>query len=185
MPVAGLSYFLPIFGFGEVRRAADGLGNHGGDVALFFHDIFDIIGAGLITTAAVCAAEYTAVFVGQRRMLGSGQQRTHVPAEDGFAVDGNGVQGGAVKRIPHGDRFVAAGGQAGQFQRDADGFSTAGAEQKFVEIAGCNGSQFFGQIHGNPVGIAAGAERQLIQLFFDSPPRPRGFLQMVLGLFRS
>ena len=61
-------------------------------------------------------------------MLGSRQQGSHVLAKNGLPADGNCVEGGAVKGIPHGDGFMSSGSHPRQFYRHPDGFSPPRAE---------------------------------------------------------
>jgi hypothetical protein len=65
------------------------------------------------------------------------------------------------------DAFVAAGGDAGEFERDADRGGAPGAEEDLVQIAGCEVGEAGGKIDGGAVGVAARAERQGVELRFD------------------
>ena len=62
---------------------------------------------------------------------------------------------------------MPAGGDACQLQRDADGLRTPGAEERFLQGIGRDLGQLLRQVDGYPVGVAAGAERQVVELALD------------------
>ncbi|MBS1239122.1 MAG: hypothetical protein H6R38_440, partial [Deltaproteobacteria bacterium] len=86
MAVAGPADGLPVLGRGDGGRAADRLGDHGGDVALLLQDVLHVAGAGHVAAAAAAAAEDAAVLVGRRHMFRPGHERAHVLAKDCLAA---------------------------------------------------------------------------------------------------
>ena len=70
-------------------------------------------------------------------MVAARQQWAEVVAEQAFASDGDGIQRGAVKGAPHGDRLVPAGGVAREFHGHADGGCAPRRKQHAAEVARC------------------------------------------------
>ena len=165
--VAGPADGLPILGRGDGGSAADRLGNHRGNVTLLLQDVLHVAGAGEVAAAAAGAAEDAAVLVRRWRMFRAGHERAHALAEDRLAADRDGVEGGAVEGIPHGNRLVPAGGDPRQLQRDADRLGAPGAEEGLLQGIGRDLGQLLRQVHGHAVGVAARAEGQLVELAFD------------------
>ena len=70
--------------------------------------------------------------VRRRHVLASGHKRSGAAAEDGFAADGNGIEGGAVKGIPHRDEFEPARGNARELEGHANRRGAARREQHAI-----------------------------------------------------
>ena len=147
------------------RGPAHGLGDHRSDVALHFEDVVDVVGQALV--GAAVGAEEAPRQPRRRDMLGAGEQRPDILAEQRLAADRDGVQVRAVEGIPHRDRLVPAGGVAGELERHADGGRAAGRKQHLAQIARRQLDQAARQIDSCTIGVAARAEGQGIELGLD------------------
>jgi hypothetical protein len=72
-----------------------------------------------------------------------------------------------VKRVPHGNGFETARGDAGQHEGDADGFGAAGGKEDLVQSSGGKLGQALRQSNRRDIRKAAGAESQTIHLPLD------------------
>ncbi len=88
--VACGAHLLPIVQRRNERRAAHGLADDGGDIALLRQHILDVIGAKEVARRA--AFERAMPIVRRRHVLAAGQQRAGAAAEDGLAADRNRVE---------------------------------------------------------------------------------------------
>ena len=113
MFIARCSDLLPKTNRRDNGRASGGLCDHGRDVALFAQDILDIIGA--FQRAVILASPKTSVTVRRWNVLSPGQQRADVFAKNAFSTHGDGIERGAVERIPHRDRLEPARRHPRQF----------------------------------------------------------------------
>src|SRR5262249_44440221 len=104
----------------------DSLGDDGGDVALLFQNIFQVIGASQVADFAT--TKRASHWFRRRRMFASGKQRPDALTKCRLATDGNGIEGCAVKRIPERDEFETASGHTSIFQGHADRAGPAGSQ---------------------------------------------------------
>jgi hypothetical protein len=81
-------------------------------------NVLDVVGAARVARAA--AAEMAVARIAGLHVLGAGQERPDAAAEQRLAADRDGVERGAVERVPHRDRLVPAGGEARELERHAD-----------------------------------------------------------------
>ena len=167
MAITGLADHLPVLGPGNVRSAANRFGNYGRYVPLLGEDVFHIPGAHEVTSAATAAFVEAVVLIGRRHVFGAREERADVLAKNRFPTDGDGVQGGAVERVPHGNRLVATGSHPRQFDGHADGTGAAWTQQHLVQVAGRELHKLAGQVDGDLVGVAPGAEGKPFELFLD------------------
>ncbi len=138
--------------------AAHGLDDHRGDVALLGQAVVDIVGAAQLAVAGT--AEDAVPGVAGRHMLGPGQQRADAAAKRRLAADRDRIERRAVERVPHREGLVAAGGQPGKLERDADRGAAAGGQQQARAGHRRGLAQTARQLDRRPVGVAARAERQ-------------------------
>ena len=118
------------------------------------------------------APEGAAIRIGWRHVLGASQERADPSSELRLTTDRNSVEGSAVEGIPHRDRLVAAGGDAGELDRGAVGRRSGRGEQHSRQIAGGQFGQLAGQRDGRPIRVPARRERQLLQLLDDGRDDP-------------
>src|SRR5215470_1996400 len=106
-------------------------------------------------------------------MLRSTQQRPdRARAEELLAADARGTEAGAMKRVPEGERLVAASRGARELQRHLDRVGATGREQQLAEIAGRDRREFARQSHYRFRGEAARREGKLVQLRLDGRDQP-------------
>ena len=145
--------------------AAHGLDDHRRDVLLLAQHVVDVLGAAGV--AGTAAAEAAIARIAGRNVFGARHQRTHVAAEHGLAADRDRVERSAVEGVPHRDRLVPAGRDAGELQRHADRERPAGREQHLAERVECEGPEALRQEDGSLVGESPGRKRQRVELAPD------------------
>ena len=161
----------PVVGRRDERRAANSLTDHRRHVPFLVEDIFHVVGAGEI--AGLAAVKRAMAMVRWRHVFAAGQQRADPVAEHGFAAHRDGIERGAMERVPHRNEFEPPGGDAGQLQRHADGGGAAGRKEDAIEVARGEFDQLSGQGNGRFAGIAPRAERKRVELLFDRGDDPR------------
>ena len=101
-------------------------------------------------------------------MLGAGQKRPGILAEDGLSTDGDSIERRAMERIPHRNSLESAGRHPREFQSHADSRRSGRCKENFVQISRRQLGQFLGEFDRRDVSIAARTEGQFIHLIFDS-----------------
>src|SRR5262249_12832677 len=150
----------------NVWDAADCFGDDSGNITFFLEDIFQVSSA--LKRALAATSEGTGGRIWRRYVLGAGEKRADILAEDGFAPNRDGIQGCAVKGVPHRNVFVAARGGPRQFQGHADSGSPSGSEKDLLKAARGKLGQFPREANSRYVGVTAGAKRELVELGLDS-----------------
>ena len=125
--------------FPVIRRwnewnGTNGFADDSRHVAFLLQNVVNVIGASEGTSRA--AFEGTMAIVGGGNVFAAGQQRANVPAKERFAPDRYGIQGRAMKRVPHGNKFEPARGHARELQSCANGSCSTGSQQNAVQARG-------------------------------------------------
>ena len=152
-------------------RAAHGLGDDHPDVAFLLQHVIHVLRA--LQAARAATVPGTVLGVGGWNVLRARQQRADVLPEDRLPPNRDRVQGGAVERVPHRQRLEAAGGHAGELERDADGGRASRGEQHFAERTRRPLGQPSRQLDGRDVRVPARAEGQGLHLLADCPDHVR------------
>src|SRR3954464_1297623 len=165
MLVAGGADPFPIIERGNKGCAADSFRDYGSDIAFFFENVLDVIGAIQITGDA--AVERAVPVIGRRDMLATRQKRAGVLAENRFAAERDRVKRSAVEGVPHGDCFEATGRGARELEGHADGGSSARREKDAIQITGSKLRELFCEFNGTDIGVTARAEGEVLHLARD------------------
>ncbi len=161
--IAGLADGTPVLGVRQLNRGAtDGLGDDRRDIALMSQRFFDRRRAR--QRARTSAAERARGWCAGVDVRTTGEEGADAFAENRFAADGDGVEPGAVKRPPHRNKLVPAGGDACELHGDAHGERTAGRQQNLREHPAGQFAELLGQTNGRFARVPARAEWELIQL---------------------
>ncbi len=165
VPVAGGPNPLPVVEGWDERSATHRLRDHGGDVAFAFEHVVDVVRAG--EGARFATPERAMAGVWGRDVFTARQEGADIAAENGFTADGDAIEGGAVKGLPHRDGLEAAGGGPGELEGHSDGRSAAGGEEDTLEAAGSQPRQFTGEVNGWSASVSSGTEAQFLELAGD------------------
>jgi len=114
-------------------------------------------------------------------MLRTRQQRPDVLTEKGFTAERDGVKGGPVKGLPHGEGLEAAGGHPCQFEGHADGAGAARGQENLGISHRGKGREPFAQFDRRSIAVTARAKRQVMHLLDHRLHHPRVAVADLMG----